>query len=418
MLLRGMKNKEDLYMSVYEILKERGFIEQLTHEEEIKELLEKEKITFYIGYDPTADSLHVGHYLAMVAMSHMQRAGHTPIALVGGGTAMVGDPSGKTDMRKMLTKEEIIHNSECIKKQLEKLIDFSDNKALMINNADWLWDLNYIDFLRDFGTHFSVNRMLTAECFKARMEKGLSFLEFNYMLMQAYDFYELHRRHNCVMQCGGNDQWSNIIAGADLIRRKDSKPAFGMTFTLLTNSEGKKMGKTENGAVWLDPEKTSPYDFYQYWRNVSDDVVEKCLALLTFLPMDEVRRLGALKDKEINEAKKVLAYEITKLVHSAEDAENASKAAEALFGGGNDLTNVPTTTVSHEVFGQKLLDILLNAAIIPSKAEGKRLIQQGGLHVNDEKVDSFDFVITGDSFKDGKMLVRRGKKNYNQIVLE
>jgi tyrosyl-tRNA synthetase len=405
-------------MSVYDILKERGFIEQLTHEDEIKELLEKEKITFYIGYDPTADSLHVGHYLAMVAMSHMQRAGHTPIALVGGGTAMVGDPSGKTDMRKMLTKEEIIHNSECIKKQLGKLIDFSDNKALMINNADWLWGLNYIDFLRDFGTHFSVNRMLTAECFKARMEKGLSFLEFNYMLMQAYDFYELHRRHNCVMQCGGNDQWSNIIAGADLIRRKDSKPAFGMTFTLLTNSEGKKMGKTENGAVWLDPQKTSPYDFYQYWRNVSDDVVEKCLALLTFLPMDEVRRLGALKDKEINEAKKVLAFEITRLVHSAEDAENASKAAEALFGGGNDLTNVPTTTVSSEVIGQKLLDILLNSAIIPSKAEGKRLIQQGGLHVNDERVDSFDFVITAASFKDGKMLVRRGKKNYNQIVLE
>lgn len=405
-------------MSVYEILKERGFIEQLTHEAEIKELLEKEKITFYTGYDPTADSLHVGHFLTMVAMAHMQKAGHRPIALVGGGTAMVGDPSGKTDMRKMLTKEQIVHNSECIKNQLGKLIDFSDNKALMINNADWLWGLNYIDFLRDFGALFSVNKMLTAECFKMRLEKGLSFLEFNYMLMQAYDFYELNQRHNCVMQLGGNDQWSNILAGADLIRRKEGKPAFGMTFALLTTSEGKKMGKTENGTVWLDPKKTTPYEFYQYWRNVNDDVVEKCLALLTFLPMDEVRRLGALKDKEINEAKKILAYEVTKLVHSEEEAKKAQEAAEALFGAGNNMSNVPTSTLTKAILGAKILDVLLEANIIPSKSEGKRLIQQGGLYINDQKIDNIDVIVTDDFFKDGKMLVRRGKKNYNQITIE
>lgn len=405
-------------MSVYDVLKERGFIEQLTHEDEIKELLEKEKITFYIGYDPTADSLHVGHFLAMIAMAHMQQAGHRPIALVGGGTAMVGDPSGKTDMRKMLTKEEIVHNSNCIKNQLGRLIDFSDDKALMINNADWLWGLNYIDFLRDFGAHFSVNKMLTADCFKMRLERGLSFLEFNYMLMQAYDFYELNKRHNCVMQLGGNDQWSNILAGADLIRRKEAKPAFGMTFTLLTNSEGKKMGKTESGAIWLDPAKTSPYDFYQYWRNVGDSDVEKCLSLLTFLPMDEVRKLGALQDKEINEAKKVLAYEVTKLVHGQEEAQKAKDAAEALFGSGSNMANVPTTNVSVNVIGAKLLDILVEAKIIPSKAEGKRLIAQGGLYVNDEKIDSMDYVVSDSSFVDGKMLVRRGKKNYNQFIIE
>lgn len=354
----------------------------------------------------------------MIGMAHMQKFGHTPIALVGGGTAMVGDPSGKTDMRKMLTKEQIVHNSECIKKQLGKVIDFSDNKAIMINNADWLWGLNYIDFLRDFGAHFSVNKMLTAECFKARLEKGLSFLEFNYMLMQAYDFYELHKRYNCVMQLGGNDQWSNILAGADLIRRKDAKPAFGMTFALLTNSEGKKMGKTENGTVWLDPEKTTPYEFYQYWRNVSDDVVEKCLSLLTFLPMEEVRRLGALKDKEINEAKKVLAFEVTKLVHNEEEAKKASEAAEALFGGGGNMANVPTCTLSKEIIGTKILDVLLAANIIPSKAEGKRLIQQGGLSVNDVKIDTMDVIVTEDFFSAGKMLVKRGKKNYNQIIIE
>lgn len=405
-------------MSVFEVLKERGFLEQLTHEDEIKELLQKEKITFYIGFDPTADSLHVGHFLTMIAMAHMQRAGHRPIALVGGGTAMIGDPSGKSDMRKMLTKEQIIHNSDCIKQQLGKLIDFSDDKAIMINNSEWLWGLNYIDFLRDFGAHFSVNKMLTAECYKQRLEKGLTFLEFNYMLMQAYDFYELHKRFGCKMQLGGNDQWSNILAGADLIRRKDAKPAFGMTFSLLTTSEGKKMGKTENGTVWLDAEKTSPYEFYQYWRNVSDDVVEKCLALLTFIPMDEVRRLGALKDKEINEAKKVLAFEITKLVHDEDAAKKAAEAAEALFGGGGSMANVPTATLSSSILGMKILDVLLEAGIIPSKSEGKRLIQQGGLYVNDSKVDSMDFVVDQSCFPDGKLLVRRGKKNFNQIIIE
>lgn len=405
-------------MSVFDTLKERGYIQQLTHEDEIKELLEKEKITFYTGYDPTADSLHIGHFVTLMAMAHMQRAGHRPIALVGGGTAMVGDPSGKTDMRKMLTKEEIQHNAGMFKKQMEKLIDFSDGKAIMVNNADWLYNLNYIDFLRDVGVHFSVNRMLTAECFKQRMEKGLSFLEFNYMLMQSYDFLELNKRYSCIMQLGGDDQWSNIISGVDLIRRKEGKPAYGMTFTLLTNSEGKKMGKTEKGALWLDPEKTSPYEFYQYWRNIDDTDVEKCLALLTFLPMEEVRRLGSLKDKEINEAKKVLAYEVTKIVHGEEEAINAKKAAEALFGAGGDLSNIPSSSVSRDLLGSKILDVLMEAGIIPSKSEGKRLIQQGGLYVNDEKITDMNLEITESFFKNGSMLVRKGKKTYNQITIE
>jgi tyrosyl-tRNA synthetase len=405
-------------MSAFDVLKERGFVSQLTHEDEIKELLEKEKVTFYIGFDPTADSLHVGHFITVMAMAHMQRDGHRPIALIGGGTAMVGDPSGKTDMRKMLTKEDITHNVEGIKKQMSKFIDFNDDKAILVNNADWLWGLNYIDFLREVGVHFSVNRMLTAECFKQRMEKGLSFLEFNYMIMQAYDFLELNRKYGCTMQLGGDDQWSNIIAGADLIRRKESKPAFGMTFALLTNSEGKKMGKTEKGALWLDPERTSPYDFYQYWRNISDADVEKCLALLTFLPMDEVRRLGSLKDKEINEAKKILAYEVTKLVHNEEEARKAQEASEALFGGGGNLANAPTSTVSKDIIDSKVLDVLMAAGIIPSKSEGKRLIQQGGLYINDEKISDMDTIITDDFFKDGKMLVRKGKKTFHQVVVE
>lgn len=405
-------------MSAFDVLKERGYIQQLTHEDEIKELLSKEKITFYTGYDPTANSLHIGHFVTLMAMAHMQREGHRPVALVGGGTAMVGDPSGKSDMRKMLTKEEIEHNSSMFKKQMEKLIDFSDGKAIMVNNAEWLFNLNYIDFLREVGVHFSVNRMLTAECFKQRMEKGLSFLEFNYMLMQSYDFLELNRRFGCVMQLGGDDQWSNIISGVDLIRRKEGRPAYGMTFTLLTTSEGKKMGKTEKGALWLDPEKTSPYEFYQYWRNIEDADVEKCLSLLTFLPMDEVRRLGALKDKEINEAKKVLAFEVTKIVHGEEEAEKAKGAAEALFGAGGDLSNIPTSSVSRDVLGSKILDVLITAGIIPSKSEGKRLIQQGGLYVNDEKVIDMDLTVNEDFFKEGKMLVRKGKKTYNQIILE
>ncbi|GLC29285.1 tyrosine--tRNA ligase [Clostridium omnivorum] len=404
--------------SVVDVLEERGFLKQFTHEQETRELLEKEKITFYIGFDPTADSLHVGHFIAMMMMAHMQRAGHRPIALVGGGTAMVGDPSGKTDMRKMLTKEEIQHNANCIKEQLSKLIDFSDGKAIMANNADWLLDLNYVDFLREVGVHFSVNRMLTAECFKQRLEKGLSFLEFNYMLMQGYDFLELNRRYGCVMQLGGDDQWSNMLAGADLIRRKEGKPAFAMTCALLTNSEGKKMGKTESGAVWLDKNRMSPYDFYQYWRNVDDADVEKCLALLTFLPMDEVRRLGALQGSEINEAKKVLAYEVTKLIHGEEEAEKAKSAAEALFAGAGDMSNVPTAAVSKDMINSSILDVLVAAKILPSKGEGKRLIQQGGLSVNGEKITDINRLVTEVDFTEGSMLVKRGKKNYNKIIIE
>ncbi|KZL93325.1 tyrosine--tRNA ligase [Clostridium magnum] len=404
--------------SIYDTLLDRGYIKQVTHEEELRELLEKEKITFYIGFDPTADSLHVGHFVQMMVMTHMQREGHRPIALLGGGTTMVGDPSGKTDMRKMLTKEQIQHNAECFKKQFSKLIDFSDDKAIMDNNANWLLGLNYVEFLREVGALFSVNRMLTAECYKQRLEKGLTFLEFNYMLMQSYDFLELNRRYNCVLQMGGDDQWSNIISGVDLIRRKESKPAYGMTFALLTNSEGKKMGKTEKGALWLDPEKTSPYEFYQYWRNIADADVEKCLALLTFLPMDEVRRLGALEGAEINEAKKVLAYEVTKLIHSEEDAQNAKNAAEALFSGGQDMSAVPTVTIDKDTLGCTIIDLLVSTKILPSKSEARRLVQQGGLTIHDEKITDANMVVTEDKFKDGSMLIRRGKKNYNRIVLE
>lgn len=405
-------------MSVLNTLRERGFIQQLTHEEEIGELLAKEKITFYIGFDPTADSLHVGHFLGMMVMAHMQQAGHRPICLIGGGTAMVGDPSGKSDMRKMMTSATIAHNGERFKKQMQRFIDFSDDKALMANNADWLLTLNYVQFLRDIGVHFSVNRMLTAECFKQRLDKGLSFLEFNYMLMQGYDFLELNRRFDCVMQMGGDDQWSNILAGADLIRRKEGKPAYGLTFTLLTTSDGRKMGKTEKGALWLDAEKTSPYDFYQYWRNVDDADVEKCLALLTFLPMTEVRRLGALKDKEINLAKKTLAFEVTKLIHGQSEAEKAQQAAEALFGGAGKLDNAPTVSVTADTIGAKLLDVLVTTGIIPSKSEGRRLIQQGGLYIGDDKVADPDFLLTAGLFENNSLLVRKGKKNYHRIIIE
>lgn len=404
--------------NVYDILLERGYIKQTTHEDEIKELLSKEKIAFYIGFDPTAESLHIGHFLPLMMMSHMQKAGHKPIALVGGGTVMVGDPSGKTDMRKMLSRETIDRNVACIKSQLERFIDFDNDKAIMANNADWLLNLNYVEFIREIGVHFSVNRMLTAECFKQRLEKGLSFLEFNYMLMQGYDFLELFRRYGCVMQLGGDDQWSNMLAGADLIRRKEGKPAFAMTCTLLTNSEGNKMGKTVNGALWLDKEKTSPYEFYQYWRNVDDADVEKCLALLTFLPMDEVRRLGALEGSEINEAKKVLAYEVTKLIHGEEEAQKAKEASEALFGAGKDMSNVPTSSITRDKLNSSLLDILVETKIIPSKGEGRRLIQQGGLNINDNKVTDVNLIITENDFVDGTIIIRRGKKNYNRIVLE
>ena len=405
-------------MTVFDTLKERGFIQQLTHEDEIAELLAKEKVSFYIGFDPTADSLHVGHFLGMMVMAHMQQAGHRPICLIGGGTTMVGDPSGKTDMRKMMTQEDIVHNGNRFKTQMKRFIDFSDDKALLVNNADWLLGLNYIEFLREVGAHFSVNRMLTAECFKQRLDKGLSFLEFNYMLMQSYDFLALNRQHNCVLQMGGDDQWSNIIAGADLIRRKEGKAAYGLTYTLLTTSDGIKMGKTVKGALWLDPEKTSPYEFYQYWRNIADADVEKCLALLTFLPMEEVRRLGGLKDQEINIAKKTLAFEVTKLIHGLEEAEKAAQATEALFSGTGALDNAPTISITADMVGTKIIDILTAKGIFPSKSEGRRLIQQGGLHVGDLKVTDLDFLLTADLFTDNSLLIRKGKKSFHRIIVE
>lgn len=404
--------------NVLDELLERGYIKQFTHEEETRKLLENEKITFYIGFDPTADSLHVGHFIAMMFMAHMQKAGHRPIALIGGGTAMVGDPSGKTDMRKMLTKEDIEHNVASIKKQMERFIDFSDGKAILANNADWLLNLNYVDFLREVGVHFSVNRMLTAECFKQRLEKGLSFLEFNYMLMQGYDFYELNQQYNCKMQLGGDDQWSNMIAGVELIRKKSRREAMAMTCTLLTNSQGQKMGKTVGGALWLDPEKTSPYDFYQYWRNVDDADVQKCLALLTFVPMDEVRRLGSLQGSEINMAKKVLAFEITKLVHGEEEAKKAEEAASALFAGGADMSNVPTVTITKEEIGLPIMDIMAATKILPSKKEGRRLIEQGGLTINGVKVEDVNRTLNEEDFQDGAVLIKRGKKNYNRIEVK
>lgn len=404
--------------NVFDVLQERGFIAQCTHEDEIKELLGKEKITFYIGFDPTADSLHVGHFIPVMAMAHMQRAGHRPIALVGGGTAMVGDPTGKTDMRKMMTPEIIAENAEAFKKQLSKFIDFENGKAIMANNGDWLLGLNYVNFLREVGVHFSVNRMLTAECFKSRMEKGLSFLEFNYMLMQSYDFLELNRQFDCKMQLGGDDQWSNMIGGVELVRRADSKSAFAMTFQLLTTSEGKKMGKTEKGALWLDAEKTSPYDFYQYWRNVNDDDVKKCLSLLTFLPMDEVNRLSTLEGAKINEAKKVLAYEVTKIVHSEEEAKKARDAAEALFGKGKQ-AEVPGTQITEADLEANtlVLDMLFFLKLISSKGEGRRLVQQGGVYINEERVEGIDRTITKDDFKDGSMMIRKGKKVHHKVTL-
>ena len=406
--------------NVYDVLKERGYLKQFTDEEAIKKLLGEEKVTFYIGFDPTADSLHVGHFIAMMFMAHMQKFGHRPIALVGGGTAMIGDPSGRTDMRKMMTKETIAHNVACIKKQMEKFIDFSEGKAILANNADWLLGLNYIDFIRDIGSLFSVNRMLAAECFKSRMENGgLSFLEFNYMLMQGYDFYVLNEKYNCKMELGGDDQWSNIIAGINIVRKKKQQETYGMTCTLLTNSEGKKMGKTAKGALWLDPAKTTPYEFYQYWRNIDDADVEKCLSLLTFIPMDEVRRLASLKDAEINKAKVVLAYEITKMIHGEEEATKAKAAAEALFGAGNNMDNVPTKEISRKNLGVELTEFLSVNKVLKNKSEGRRLIEQNGMSVNNEKISDVKYAITEEVFGEKDyIMVKMGKKRFLKIVLK
>jgi len=407
-------------VNVFDTLKERGFIAQTTHEEKIRELLGNEKVTFYIGFDPTADSLHVGHLLQLIVMSHMQRAGHKPIALIGGGTAMVGDPSGRTDMRKMLTREEIEYNGSRFRDQMKGLVDFGEGKAIMVNNGDWLLDLNYVSFLREIGVHFSVNRMLAAECFKSRLERGLSFIEFNYMLMQGYDFLKMYQDYGCKIQLGGDDQWSNILAGVDLIRRVEGAEAYGMTFQLLTTSEGKKMGKTQAGAVWLDPSKTSPYDFYQYWRNVDDADVIKCLKLLTFLPMSEIEKMAQWKDAQLNEAKKILAYEVTRIVHGEPEAQKARDAAEALFGQGGSKENIPSVKITRDMLGDgmNVLDLLAATGLVPSKSEGRRLIQQGGLSINDIRVESVDKIITASDFADNEIMVRKGKKSFHRVILE
>ena len=407
--------------SVYDTLVERGFIEQCTHEKELRELLEKEKVTFYIGFDATADSLTAGHFLTIMAMMHMQKAGHRPIALLGGGTTMIGDPSMRSDMRQMMTIEQIQHNASCFKEQLSHFISFDNDGAILENNANWLLDLNYVNFLRDVGIHFSVNKMLTAECYKSRMEQGLTFFEFNYMLMQSYDFLELNRRYDCCLEMGGNDQWSNILGGVDLIRRKEQKPAYGLTFKLLTTSDGKKMGKTQKGAVWLDPAKTSRYDFYQYWRNIEDAKVEECLGLLTFLPMDEVRRLGALEGAEINKAKEVLAYEITKIVHGEEEAKKAQAAAKALFVSGGVAGSVPTYTYPADKLaeGVDIISILVDTKLAPTRSEARRLVNQGGVTVNDVKVPAFDAVYGSKDFNENQaFMVKKGKKGFYQIKAE
>ncbi|MGN1092476.1 MAG: tyrosine--tRNA ligase [Monoglobaceae bacterium] len=405
--------------NVFDELKERGLIAQCTHEEEIRKILGEEKITFYIGFDPTADSLHIGHFMQLVVMKHMQNAGHRPIILLGGGTTMVGDPTGKSDMRPMITPEIIQKNADNFKVQMSKFIDFSDNKAIMVNNADWLMGLNYIEFLREVGVHYSVNRMLTAECFKTRMEKGLTFLEFNYMLMQGYDFYKLNKDYGCLMEFGGDDQWSNILGGIELIRKKESKQAYGMTFTLLTTSEGKKMGKTEKGALWLDPEKVSPYDFYQYWRNVDDKDVIRLLKLVTFLPLEQIAEYEKLEGQELNKVKCVLAYEVTKMVHGEEEAKKANDAAMAIFQGGSDTSNMPSATVSKSDIenGINILDLLTTVNLVTSKSEGRRLVQQNGIAVNGEKVTAVDAVINSDFFKDGEMVIKKGKKTFLKLVI-
>ena len=407
-------------MTVYDELVARGLIAQVTNEEEIKELINNGKATFYIGFDPTADSLHVGHFMALCLMKRLQMAGNKPIALIGGGTAMIGDPSGRTDMRQMMTKETINHNCECFKKQMSRFIDFSDGKALMVNNADWLLGLNYVEVLRDIGPHFSVNRMLSAECYKQRMERGLSFLEFNYMIMQSYDFYELFQRYGCNMQFGGDDQWSNMLGGTELIRRKLGKNACAMTITLLLNSEGKKMGKTQSGAVWLDPEKTSPFEFYQYWRNVGDADVLKCLRMLTFLPLEQIDEMDKWEGSQLNTAKEILAFELTKLVHGEEEATKAQESARALFSGGN-AANMPTATITEENLRDGEIDImglLVASGLCASRSEARRAVQQGGVAVNGEKVASIEASYKPEDINKEDFVLRRGKKNYRKIIFE
>lgn len=407
-------------MTVYDELVARGLIAQVTDEEEIKELINNGKATFYIGFDPTADSLHVGHFMALCLMKRLQMAGNKPIALIGGGTAMIGDPSGRTDMRQMMTKETINHNCECFKKQMSRFIDFSEGKALMVNNADWLLDLNYVEVLRDIGPHFSVNRMLSAECYKQRMERGLSFLEFNYMIMQSYDFYELFQRYGCNMQFGGDDQWSNMLGGTELIRRKLGKNACAMTITLLLNSEGKKMGKTQSGAVWLDPEKTSPFEFYQYWRNVGDADVLKCLRMLTFLPLEQIDEMDKWEGSQLNTAKEILAFELTKLVHGEEEAAKAQESARALFSGGN-AANMPTAAITEENLRDGEIDImglLVASGLCASRSEARRAVQQGGVAVNGEKVGSIEASYKSEDINKEDFVLRRGKKNYRKIIFE
>ncbi len=404
-------------MTIYDELVARGLIAQVTDEEEIKELINNGKATFYIGFDPTADSLHVGHFMALCLMKRLQMAGNKPIALIGGGTGMIGDPSGRTDMRQMMTPETIQHNCDCFKEQMSKFIDFSEGKALMVNNADWLMDLNYIDVLREVGPHFSVNRMLTAECYKQRMEKGLSFLEFNYMIMQSYDFYALFQKYGCNMQFGGDDQWSNMLGGTELIRRKLGKNAYAMTITLLLNSEGKKMGKTQSGAVWLDPNKTSPFDFYQYWRNVADADVLRCIRMLTFLPLEEIDKMDSWEGAQLNKAKEILAYELTKLVHGEEEAAKAQESAKALFSSGN-AADMPSVTLSAEDFTEGTVDILsllVKSGLTPSRSEARRAVEQGGVSVNGEKVADIKTVYSADAFADG-MVLKKGKKNFRKIL--
>ncbi|MGI5825245.1 MAG: tyrosine--tRNA ligase [Bacillota bacterium] len=407
-------------MGIYEELQARGLIAQVTDEEEIKELINSGKATFYIGFDPTADSLHVGHFMALCLMKRLQMAGNKPVVLIGGGTGYIGDPSGRTDMRSMMTPEIIQHNCDCFKKQMERFIEFGEDKAIMVNNADWLLDLNYIEMIRDVGACFSVNNMLRAECYKQRMEKGLSFLEFNYMIMQSYDFYHLYKEYGCNMQFGGDDQWSNMLGGTELIRKKLGKDAYAMTITLLMNSEGKKMGKTAKGAVWLDPNKTTPFEFFQYWRNVGDADVIKCMRMLTFLPLEQIEEMAKWEGSQLNEAKEILAYELTALVHGKEEAEKAKTASHALFAGGADDSDMPTTELSSDLLeGDEIaiLDLMSACGLIPSRSEGRRLVQQGGVAVNDEKVTSIDYKVSAASLKDG-VKIRKGKKKFHKAVLK